>query len=59
MEVKHKIWMKILYKIAKLAYKYRYLVYVVCHNEYRYREWRDRTNIVLTINLYTTKSWNL
>ena len=46
-------------KIGSLVYKYRYLAYVVCPNGYRYREWRDRTNIVLSINLCTTKSWNL
>ena len=46
-------------KTGNLVYKYRYLAYVVCLNGYRYREWRDRTNIVLSINLFTTKSWNL
>lgn len=46
-------------KIVNLVYKYRYLAYVVCPNGYRYREWRDRTNIVLSINLCTTKSRNL
>ena len=46
-------------KIGSLVYKYRYLAYVVCPNGYRYREWRDRTNIVLSINLCTTKSRNL
>ena len=43
-------------KIGNLVYKYRYLAYVVCPNGYRYREWRDRTNIILTIDLNTTKS---
>ena len=46
-------------KICNLLYKYRYLAYVICPNGYSYREWRDRTNIVLSINLFTTKSWNL
>ena len=46
-------------KICSLVYKYRYLAYVVCSNGYRYREWRDRTNIVLSIDLNTTKSLNL
>ena len=46
-------------KIGNLLYKYRYLTYVVCLNGYRYREWSDRTNIVLSINLCTTKSCNL
>ena len=46
-------------KICSLVYKYRYLAYVIDHNGYRYREWRDRTNIVLSINICTTKSWNL
>ena len=44
-------------KIAKLVYKYRYLAYVVSTNGYRYREWSNRTNIVLSIELYTTKSY--
>ena len=43
-------------KIGNLVYKYRYLAYVVCPNGYRYREWRDRTTIILTIDLNTTKS---
>ena len=43
-------------KICNLVYKYRYLAYVVCPNGYRYRKWRDRTNIILTIDLNTTKS---
>ena len=43
-------------KICNLVYKYRYLAYVVCPNGYRYKEWRDRTNIILTIDLNTTKS---
>lgn len=46
-------------KIGRLVYKYRYLAYIVCANGYRYREWRDRTNIVLSLNLYNTKSYNL
>lgn len=46
-------------KIGSLLHKYRYLAYVVCTNGYRYREWIDRTNIVLSINLCTTKSRNL
>ena len=46
-------------KIGNLVYEYRYLAYVVCLNVYRYREWMDRTNIVLSINLCTTKSCNL
>lgn len=46
-------------KISGLVYKYRYLAYIVCPNGYRYREWRDRTNIVLSINLCTTKSLKL
>lgn len=44
-------------KIAKLVYKYRCLAYMVCTNGYRFIEWKDRTNIVLSIELYTTKSY--
>ena len=46
-------------KIDELMYKYTYLAYVVCSNGCWYREWRNRTNIVLSLNLNTTKSYSL
>ena len=38
-------------------YKYRYLVYFVCENGYRYREWKDSTNVILIIDINTTQSF--
>ena len=46
-------------KIAKLTYKYRYLAYVIDSNGYRSREWKDKTHIVLSLDLNTTKSYIL
>lgn len=46
-------------KMAKLTYKYRYLAYVIDSNGYRTREWKDKTHIVLILDLNTTKSYTL
>ena len=46
-------------KIAKLTYKYRYLAYVIDSNGCRSREWKDKTHIVLSLDLSTTKSYIL